>query len=72
MLPLTNPDYADTHIPPNWAKGLWAQFCEGFIPERHTGGVERRDGQVYYNGKKIAATRMRASSSSKHSIASSR
>lgn len=51
-LPLIHPDYADTHIPPNWARGLWAQFCLGFIPERHS-AIEYRDGQPYFGGKRV-------------------
>ena len=53
VLPIVHPDYADTHQPPDWANGLWSQTCQAFIPERHKPAPERRDGQVFFDGKKV-------------------
>lgn len=53
VLPLINPDYEATHIPPEYSKGLWSQFLQAFIPERHKPEPTRKDGQLYFDGKKV-------------------
>lgn len=53
VLPLVNPDYENTHVPPDWANGMWSQFCQAFIPERHKGAPQSQDGQMMFDGKKI-------------------
>lgn len=52
-LPLKHPDYVETHEPPEWANGMWSQFLQGMVPERHKPEPERRDGKVFFDGKQI-------------------
>lgn len=51
-MPLKHPDYVDTHVPPDWANGLWSQFVQGFVPERCK-SIEYKDGMKYFDGKKV-------------------
>lgn len=60
ILPITNPEYADTHVPPEYSNGLWSQTCQAFIPERHKATPERKDGQVFFDGKKVEPTQVAA------------
>lgn len=57
-LPLKHPDYVETHEPPEWANGMWAQFLQGVVPERHKPEPERRDGQVFFDGKKVDGSKV--------------
>ena len=52
-LPIRNPEFMDTHEPPSWSKGFWAEFVQAAIPERHPKSPKVEKGQWKFKGKKV-------------------
>lgn len=53
VLPMRDPENKETHLPPEYAKSMWAAFCEAAFPEEYPPGPRMEGGVLKYLGLPI-------------------